>query len=388
VERLRAAIEELEAQAGLDPRELSRLIDRLQVLLSRELHEGKKRGDHLLAGRTACGWVMSTCSVTGGQAAQKLCVGEQLEAMPQVADAVRSGEIGFQHAAVLCRFRSLLREDLRPVVDEGWWIGQARQSSVKDLSWLEQHTRYMLDPDSFDHQVEEDYEKRFLSVSESNGMFHLSGVLDRVAGSTLEAALDSLSKRLGEDDRRTARQRRADALDEIVRHALDKGTLPKRHGKRPHLAVHTTLEGLKRELGAAASHLESGLPISSKTVQRLACDGIVQRVLKADSMVVDVGRAKRTAQPAQWAALKAHHRSCAWPGCERPLSWTHAHHIDFWATGGKTNLRKLVPLCLFHHRLVHEGGAQIVQVGDHLEFIPPEVPVMTRRRWGEWRRAA
>ena len=48
----------------------------------------------------------------------------------------------------------------------------------------------------------------------------------------------------------------------------------------------------------------------------------------------------------------------------------------------------MVPLCMFHHRLVHEGGGQVIQVGDHLEFIPPHTPVMVKRRWGEWRRAA
>ena len=158
-------------------------------------------------------------------------------------------------------------------------------------------------PDSFDRRLEEDYEKRFLCLSESNGMFHLSGVLERTAGSALEAAIQSLSGRLGQDDHRTPRQRRADALEEIVHPAMDRGTLPRRQGRRPHVSVHTTLAGLKRELGAEASHLESGMPVSSKTVQRLACDGVPLRVLKADSMGVAVGRAKRTAQPAQWTAL-------------------------------------------------------------------------------------
>lgn len=123
-------------------------------------------------------------------------------------------------------------------------------------------------------------------------------------------------------------------------------------------------------------------------MQRLACDGVLHRVLKADSMVVDVGRAKRTAQPAQWRALKARHKTCAWPGCDRPISMTQAHHIDFWKEGGRTDLRRMVPLCYHHHRLVHEGGWQVVKAGERLEFIPPDRPVMIRRRWGESRWAA
>ena len=391
LENLKAAVRGLQRDADLDfvdPKDLSEVVDTLQGMLCAVLYRAKKRGDHLLSGRTPNGWVADTCALTPQAASERLRVGEQLEAMPKVAEALASGELGYQPAAVICNLRSRLREDLRPNIDEAWWIEQAKRFSVRNLSWLEQHVRYMADPDSFDHQIEEDWEKRFLYISESGGMFHISGVLDREGGAALEAAIDSLAKRLGEDDPRTPRQRRADALAEVARHAMDKGTLPKRHGARPHISVVTTLEGLKGELGAAVSHLQNGTPISSKTVQRLACDGTLHRVLKADSMVIDVGRAKRTAQPAQWRGLKARSKTCAYPGCDRPISWTSAHHIDFWEDGGHTNLGKMLPLCWYHHRLVHEGGYQVILVGERVEFIPPERPVLTRRRWGERRWAA
>ncbi|HKW73085.1 MAG TPA: DUF222 domain-containing protein, partial [Candidatus Dormibacteraeota bacterium] len=206
---------------------------------------------------------------------------------------------------------------------------------------------------------------------------------DREGGAALKTAIESLAKRLGPGDTRLPKQRRADSMVEIGYQAMAKGTLPRRHGVRPHIAVTTTIEGLRGEVGAAASQLHNGMPISSRTVQRLACDGTLHRVLKADSMVIDVGRAKRTAQPAHWRGLEARHRTCAGPGCDRPLNWTSAHHIDFWSEGGHTNLHKMLPLCYHHHRLVHEGGWQVVMAGEHVEFIPPEQPMITRRRWGE-----
>jgi hypothetical protein len=120
------------------------------------------------------------------------------------------------------------------------------------------------------------------------------------------------------------------------------------------------------------------MPISSKTVQRLACDGTLSRVLKADSVVVDVGRATRSVSSAQWRALKARHRTCAFPGCDRPVNWTNPHHIEFWARGGPNNLPNLLPLCHYHHRLVHEGGWQVVRAGESFKFIPPD-HVLSRR---------
>ena len=260
LENLKAAVRDFQRDADLDlvdPKDLSEVVDTLQGMLCAVLYRAKKRGDHLLSGRTPNGWVADTCALTPQAASERLRVCEQLEAMPKVGEALASGELGYQPAAVICNFRSRLREELRPNIDEAWWIEQAKGFSVKNLSWLEQHVRYMADPDSFDHQIEEDWEKRFLYISESGGMFHISGVLDREGGAALEAAIDSLAKRLGEDDPRTPRQRRADALAEVARHAMDKGTLPKRHGARPHISVVTTLEGLKGELGAAISHLQT-----------------------------------------------------------------------------------------------------------------------------------
>src|SRR2546430_1581118 len=302
-EKLKAAVRDFQANADLDfvdPMELSSLVDCLQGDLCQALDRARRRGENLLTGQTACGWAAQTCGLTPNAASDRLCVGKQLEAMPLVAEALASGEIGYQATAVICHFRENLREDLRELCYEEQWIGHAKQHTVKNLRWLAEHVRYLLDPESFDHGIEEDYEKRFLYISESSGMFHISGVLDREGGSALRAAIESLAKRIGTGDERTPKQRRADALGEAAHHAMNQGTLPRRNGVRPHVTVHTTVEGLKRELGASASELQNGIPVSSKTVQRLACDGTLSRVLKADSVVVDVGRATRVVSPAQW----------------------------------------------------------------------------------------
>jgi len=391
LEKLEAAVREFRHSADfnfVDPKRLAAVVDGLQGDLCQVLNQGKKRGDHMLTGQTPCSWVAQTCGLTPNAASDRLCVGKHLEAMPLVAEALGTGEIGYQATSIICHFRENLREDLRELCYEEQWIGHAKEYTVKNLHWLAEHVRYMLDPDSFDHGIEEDYEKRFLSISESSGMFHISGVLDREGGSALKTAIESLSKRIGTGDERTPKQRRADALVEVAHHAMNQGTLPRRNGVRPHITVHTTVEGLKRELGASASELQNGIPVSSKTVQRLACDGAMSRVLKADSVVVDVGRATRVVSPAQWRGLKARHPCCAAPGCDRPINWTSPHHVEFWSRGGKSDLPNLLPLCYFHHRLVHEGGWQVIRAGQGVKFIPPERVIPARVRGPGMRWAA
>ncbi|TMC54220.1 MAG: DUF222 domain-containing protein [Chloroflexi bacterium] len=383
LEKLTSAVSDFVNQADqleVDPKQLRSQIDRLEGMFSRVVRRRSERGDHLVRGHcSAVSWVMSTCTMSQSSASDRLCVGKQLEAMPEVAEKLSSGEIGYQSAAVICHLSHQLGEKGERL-DEAEWIGYAREFSIKDLNLLSNHTRYVVDPDGFDRETEENYAERFLQISEMDGMYHLSGVMDPEGGSALKSAVDALAKRLGGDDLRTPKQRRADALTELTYHALEAGTLPKRQGVRPHITVTTTLEGLKGEVGAAAAELQPGMVVSSKTVQRLACDGTLSRVLKADSVVVDVGRATRAVSGAQWRGLKARHRGCAFPGCDRPINWTQPHHIEFWAHGGPTNLPKLLPLCYYHHRLVHEGGWQVVQIEEGVKFIPPDHEVRRRAR--------
>jgi Domain of unknown function (DUF222) len=384
LDQLEIAVRRVELEGDVDPVRLRSLTDRLDGKFAQVVHMATQRGEHQMTGNSPVSWVASTCSMTPTSASDRLCVGAQLEHLPKVAKALSSGEIGYQCASVICHLRDQLGER-RELLDEDMWISFAREHGPRNLRWIAQHVRYMLDPDGFDRDTEEDYEQRYLHLSPFGNMFKLDAVLDPDTGAALRAAIDGLSKRLGEDDKRTPKQRRADGFSEVVRHALDQGTLPRHNRVRPHITVTTTIEGLRQEAGAPASELQNGSIISSKTVQRLACDGVLSRVVKADSVVIDVGRATPSVSPSQWRALKARHKTCAWPGCDRPISWTSPHHIEFRCHGGQSTMGNLLPLCYHHHRLVHEGGWQIVRAGGELKFIPPDRyrAFSVKRRWGE-----
>src|SRR2546425_7953804 len=384
---LESAIDEFDREADddfVDPRRLGAAIDRLQGKLSRVVASAAKRGDHLLSGQSACTWVATQCRLSKGAAADRLRVGKELVGMPMLAQALSSGEIGYQATSVICHLQGRVGE-AGGRIDEEMWIGNAQRFSIKSLAEVATATWHAVDPEGFCREVEEAFEHRQLFISETGGLYRLDGWLDSVGGAAVKTTIDALATPLGSGDRRTPRQRRADALVEAMHHAMGAGTLPKRNGVRPHISINTTIEGLKGELGAPASELQGGMPISSKTVQRLACDGTLHRVLKAGSVVVDVCRATRSVSPSQWRALKARHRTCAAPECDRPVNMTSPHHIEFWARGGRSDLPNLLPLCYHHHRLVHEGGWQVIRAGEGVKFITP--PHLwgggAKRRWGE-----
>ena len=140
-------------------------------------------------------------------------------------------------------------------------------------------------------------------------------------------------------------------------------------GKPANLQVTATIETLKGLAGAAGAEMEFSLPISSTSVQRMACDCSVTRVLLSqDSMPVDVGRSKRVISVALGRALKSRDGNCRWPACERSASMCDGHHLVHWIAGGPTDLDNLVLLCRRHHRMVHEGGWQLIKT-EHQEIV-------------------
>jgi len=171
----------------------------------------------------------------------------------------------------------------------------------------------------------------------------------------------------------------ADALVELAHHALDSGVVPQVAGQRPHLQVTASFETLLGRIGSPAGEMEFSLPISARTIERIACDCNITRVpLNSDSAIIDVGREKRVVTPAQMRALRARDRQCVWPGCDRPPSWTNAHHLKHWFHGHPTDMPNLALVCHRHHRMCHEGGWTLVRDKDgRILTIPPPV-IVTR----------
>jgi len=356
----------------IDPRRLSCLIDRLVAKHSKVLHRARVRGDWRASGLTAVSWAARVCGLSRRSAADRMCVGKHLESLSHAVAALHGGEIGYQAASSMSHLRENLG-DRWPEGLESDLVGYARNFTAERFRFTCRHAHHAIDPDGFDRLAKQDFERRWLEINTLlDGMYSVDGILDSETGSAFKAALEALATPRGPEDTRTRGQRTADALGEWLQHDMSSGRLPRKKGVRPHITLTTTLAALKSEVGTPAAELESGIPITNCTVERVACDSTVSRVLLADSVVIDVGRATRSVQPATRRALNKRDGGCRFPGCDRPVSWSSAHHIQFWGRGGKTELANLILLCHYHHRLVHEEAWQVVRAGERFQFIPPE----------------
>jgi hypothetical protein len=127
---------------------------------------------------------------------------------------------------------------------------------------------------------------------------------------------------------------------------------------RSDVVVHVDLETLTNGLSESSTHRTSfGADLPVETIRRIACDAnIIPLVLNGAGMPLDIGRSQRLASAAQRRALEATHDTCAFDGCAVAFHACQIHHIEYWETGGPTDLDNMVPLCSRHHHAAHEGG--------------------------------
>jgi hypothetical protein len=323
-------------------------------------------------------WIRHQCRMSSGAVWSSLAVGRQVEALPRSIEAVESAEIGYAHLALMARTAEALEgSSTAAPFEEAGLLEKAREYSVGRLWYFCHHMRHATDPEEFAAEQRGATEARTLKMSTyEDGSLALEGWIDAVGAAVVRSALEPLAQPHGEHDERGREHRNADAFVEVCSHVEDIGVLP----QRPHLQVTASLETLRAVAGSPAGDMEYSLPVSAATVRRLACDGTITRVVLApESVVIDVGRARRVVAGAARRALNARDGHCKWPRCERAASFSDAHHIVHWTDGGETDLANMILLCHRHHWMAHEGGWQLVRTDEgEVLAVPPHPPGLAR----------
>ena len=269
------------------------------------------------------------------------------------------------------------------------------------------------------------HEGRSLSFALTSDSVILAGVLPRLEGEAVIAAIDAFAERLrSEADHVPASARRADGLVALVNTAHATGSIPTRGGLP--VSVSVTLDSTA--LGDQVWTTSRGHTLTAAEQRFTACDAQVTPIvidtgrcpdtlsdlltpagdpaggqvahggghrttdpvgltpspsaaariaalattLLGTRIPLAVGRTARTATPAQRRALAARDKGCIIPGCAIPAEACQTHHVQDWATGGSTDLPNLALLCWAHHRQVDLGMWTILPATTDDQVPPPE----------------
>jgi len=338
-------------QLAEDLIELERIDGWLQVERARRIAAFEaKRGQDLEGHSSVTAFLKHRCRMSGARAQRSVVLANKLPTVPFVGKALKSGDLSLDQALVFTNLPDHLSEDLAR--DEVSLVNAVEPLSVSDTRRLVEYWRSAVDGPGCDATAQELEERRYLFGARTfEGMVKIDGLLDPVAGDLVLTALDAAMAPPPQDDPRSARQRRADALTDMARSFLDSGETS--GTEKPHVLVLTDLDALAGH-GGGNHETFNGHVLTPEQVRQYACDCTISRVVFGrGSEPVDIGRASRTVPVSMRRALIARDRHCTHPGCDRSHRWCDAHHIWHWADGGATALSNLKLLCRYHHTLQH-----------------------------------
>jgi len=217
---------------------------------------------------------------------------------PVIEDAVASGELPDDWAALLAEWTRKLPGDVRQEVDKLLVDTAAAGASLEDLAIVaraafEKWRSQQPDPDDDD----DGFDDRFLRLGTTFGNAgRLNGDLTPECTAALQAVLDALGKKDGPEDERTEGQRYHDALQLACELLLRARLVPDRAGADTHVDAVISLAELLGLPGAselqeawlAALTGEHGY-LAGKDAEVAACDAIIEPAVVGhpDLVVVD-----------------------------------------------------------------------------------------------------
>ncbi|MEO6115684.1 MAG: DUF222 domain-containing protein, partial [Pseudolysinimonas sp.] len=347
--------------------------------------------------RTADALVSQLTGTTGVEAHAITTVGTMLSApspwLGEVATRVAAGEVSVGAAAAIqtglgLPSATVAADDLADAAHE--LLRVAGELPPEKVARQARELRDELDEAGVLDRESHLRDKRFLRlIPQPDGMTKLIGLLDPESAALVTDAVDAVtSPRRGGPrfidpdaaaradaivaETRSTEQLTLDALVAMVRIAAAADTGRVFGTRQPAVRVHVTLSDLHRHAGTA--HLEGQTAaISVATAERIGCaNGLIPILFDGHGAPMKLGHTRRHFTHHQRVILAAIWGGCAVPNCERPPSWTEAHHINEWHKDhGLTDIEDGILLCKHHHLMVHNNGWKIRRRGTVYELLPP-----------------
>ena len=330
------------------------LKDRVEAVFAEGLRRFDQSGEYAADGAIdLVAWLRAKCKLSGGAAAERVGIARQLQHLPQTSKAFATGQLAYQHVAVLARTAEHVGAGAVRKA-EGSLLALADKMDPGQFTGVAKNFEHRIDAQAALAEANRAHQRRYLTISEPlDGIVRIDGLLDAEAGAIVRNAVNAGLPPAKNDDR-TPGQRRADRLVELCQpRAVGSADGA---GPRPHLIIRASADTLLGAPGAPGGELEGGTIIPVETLRRIACDAAVSRIIGKGELDAEITRASRSTPAATRRALAARDRGCVAEHCNRPPQWTDSHHVKHWIDQGPTTMSNLILLCRPHHRKVHEEG--------------------------------
>lgn len=332
--------------------------ERQAAMLALQLHAIERSGLWGLDGSvTVAAWLRDHCRMSRRDANAVVRRGRVLGEYDSFAFAAVTGVLSAGQIEALSRLHNPQHADL---------LGEQQAALVEIVAELnvadtETVCRRWRDnaKDIADSEPAEEPDRHLAMSRASDGVLVGNFALSGAAAVEVEAAVRIASTYEGKDDSRTQGERGADALFDICaffnKNHDDNGT-PR---NQPQVGVSVDASTL------AADHpegvvVETGEPIGPQCTDTYLCDCKIHTILRGPhGEPLSFGDSTYTVPRKLFAQIVERDGGCRFPGCDRKVRHTDAHHIRYWRHAGKTDYDNLALLCSRHHHYVHQTNLQL-----------------------------
>jgi hypothetical protein len=328
------------------------------------------------------------------EAARALEAAKQIEAQPEVARAVRSGELSRQQAGLVAGAVA------NNPSSAGQMLELARRASVRELA--DESLRARSSGLGAEARRQAVHASRFFRhFTGEDGSFNLHAKGTTEQGAMVMAALRPLADKAFEAARKQGRRERPEAYawDALVELASSgaagngggRDSASNRNGSggsgngrgngrgpRPEVMVRVDYSALLR--GYPVDGEICDIPgFGTTTVQAVrdmvaTGDPVLKAIVTKGNNVVGVVHMRRRPNAYQKSALDWMFPTCAANGCSTKARFLETDHREDWARSHITVLEMLDRLCRYHHRLKTTKGWALVEGTGKRDFVPPDDP--------------
>src|SRR4029077_9793390 len=244
-------------------------IDPLEAVFASGVRRFDKSGEFAADGAVSViAWLKWKCKLSGGAAAERVEIARQLEKLPKTEAAFASGDIGYQHVALMARTAEHVGAAAVRKAEPSL-LQAAQTMDPGQFTGVAKNFEHRIDAEGALNEANRAHGRRYLHLSEpQDGMVRIDGRLDAEGGATIKTALQPFMQPI-KDDERSFGQRQHDALIELCRQRG--GDKRDSAGPRPQLIIRASLDTLAGLPGAPAGELEGGGTVPAATVQRYTC---------------------------------------------------------------------------------------------------------------------
>lgn len=342
---------------------LERQLARLEAVTTQSVAVFDANHAHEADGaRTTAAWLSRQCNLSAAKATRQVRLGRELRTMPRVETAWLAGDITIDHVSALLTVRTPASAEAF-ARDEEYLVGEARRlrfgSLVRGLRWW----RYRVDAEGAERDAGAEVDDRAVHLSQSwENRWFGNLTLDPIAGTIVANELKRLETdlfdadwaearaRLGDaatadDLRRSAAQRRADALVEMATRSAAMAP-----GSRRPEPLFSVLVGYETFAGPLCN-LANGHMVTPGSLAPWLSEGWIERIVfDGPSRVIDVGVTRRIFEGATRRAILARDQECFHDFCDTPAEDCQVDHIEPYAFGGLTVQSNGRAACGFHNR--------------------------------------